>query len=79
MICSGCAHKTERGCSALTQIQKDACAFYQTPDELAASRAKAIERLNVMPEERQKYISKKYYNGGWCERLTIYNKKRRKS
>lgn len=67
MNCETCTHKTNKGCSALTEIEKGSCAFHQTPDELTASRAKAIERLNVMPEERQKYISKKYYNGGWCE------------
>jgi hypothetical protein len=63
MICSGCAHKTERRCSALTQLQKDACAFYQTPEELAAGQAKATKRLRTLSHDRQIYIANAYYGG----------------
>lgn len=71
-MCDTCTHKTDRGCSALTETEKGSCAFHQTPDELAASRAKAIERLNGMPEEAQAHIAKKYYNGTrkWTEVAT---------
>ena len=68
--CAGCAFDNmddEKGCRALTRREYGECRFKKTPDELAASKAKAIERLNWLPEKRQKYISKKYYNGGWCE------------
>jgi hypothetical protein len=63
MICSGCAHKTERGCSALTQIQKDACAFYQTPEESAAGQAKATKRLRSLTLDAQEYIARRFYAG----------------
>lgn len=62
MICSGCSHKTERGCSALTQIQKDACAFYRTDEQAAESREKANARLRGLPDTTQRYIAEKYYN-----------------
>jgi hypothetical protein len=63
MTCCTCAHKTERGCSALTQIQKDACAFYQTPEDLAAGQAKATKRLRTLSLDRQIYIANAYYGG----------------
>ena len=68
--CAGCAFDDmddEKGCRALGNREQGECKFYKTPGELAASRAKAIERLNVMPEEQQEHISEKYYRGGWCE------------
>jgi hypothetical protein len=68
--CAGCAfddRDDEKGCRALRRREYGECRFKKTPDELAASKAKAIERLNGLPEEQQEHISKEYYIGGWCE------------
>lgn len=68
--CAGCAfddRNDEKGCRALRNREQGECKFKKTPDELAASKAKAIERLNGLPEEQQEHIAKEYYFGVWCE------------
>lgn len=56
-----CAFKiNERKCSILTQKKCMRCNFYKTEEDVKANRAKAAERLEVLPLAIRLKIAEKY-------------------
>lgn len=45
------------------ECESGKCRFCATPEELAASKERALRRIATLPYEQQEYIAAKYYDG----------------
>lgn len=57
-----CAFKKDNGCTVLNRADCNGCAFFKTEKQLEEGRAKAMERVNSLPEDFRHYIKGKYYS-----------------
>ena len=58
-----CAFDEGAKCSALTCKQCDGCAFFKTPEQLAAGRKAADDHIDSLPKETRDHIRAKYPRG----------------